>query len=50
MDKASLLPALNLFTLVSVLVVLLVAFALYWRKRENRPPKDGGTPTEDGSV
>lgn len=50
MDKAALLPSLNLFTLVAVLLALVIGFALYWRKRENRAPKDGGTPTEDGSV
>lgn len=44
------LPAgLNLMTLVLVLLVAIGAFALYWRKRENRAPSDGGPPTSDGS-
>lgn len=50
MDKSLLLPSLNIFTLVAVLLALVIGFALYWRKRSNRAPKDGGTPTEDGSV
>ena len=50
MNRSELLPALNMFTLVSVLVVLVVGFAIYWSKRSNRPPKDGGTPTDDGSI
>lgn len=50
MNNAALLPSLNLFTLVAVLVVILVAFGVYWSKRSNRAPKDGGTPTDDGSI
>lgn len=50
MDKETLLPALNMMTLGAVLLVLIIGFAIYWRKRSNRAPKDGGTPTEDGSV
>lgn len=50
MDSAALLPSLNLFTLIAVLAALLIGFALYWRKRSNRAPRDGGPPTEDGSV
>ena len=50
MNRSELLPALNMFTLVSVLIVLVVGFAIYWSKRSNRPPKDGGTPTDDGSI
>lgn len=49
MDRSELLPSLNLFTLITVLLVLVIGFAIYWSKRENRPPKDGGPPTEDGS-
>ncbi|WP_426166892.1 hypothetical protein [Sandarakinorhabdus sp. DWP1-3-1] len=50
MDRASMLPALNLFTLVAVFLAIVIAFAVYWSKRSNRAPKDGGPPTEDGSV
>ena len=50
MDRSELLPALNMFTLLSVLIVLVVGFAIYWSKRSNRAPKDGGTPTDDGSI
>lgn len=50
MDRSTLLPALNMFTLLAVLAVLLIGFAVYWHKRSNRAPKDGGPPTEDGSI
>ncbi|GGI72073.1 hypothetical protein GCM10007973_06330 [Polymorphobacter multimanifer] len=50
MDTGTLLPSLNLFTLVAVFLVLVIGFAIYWSKRSNRAPKDGGPPTEDGSV
>lgn len=50
MDTSTLLPTLNLMTLGLVLLAIIVGFAIYWRKRSNRAPKDGGTPTEDGSV
>ena len=50
MDRSELLPALNMFTLLSVLIVLVVGFAIYWSKRSNRAPQDGGTPTDDGSI
>ncbi len=50
MDTAQLLPALNLFTMLSFLIVVVVGFAIYWRKRSNRAPRDGGTPTDDGSI
>jgi cbb3-type cytochrome oxidase subunit 3 len=50
MDTASLLPSLNLFTLIIVFLAIVISFAIYWSKRKNRAPKDGGTPTEDGSI
>lgn len=50
MDASTLLPTLNMFTLLSVLIFIVVGFAFYWRKRSNRAPKDGGTPTDDGSI
>jgi hypothetical protein len=50
MDKATLLPTLSMFTLGSVLLVLIIGFAIFWSKRSNRAPKDGGTPTDDGSL
>lgn len=50
MDGSTLLPVLNMFTLLSVLFALVIGFAIYWRKRSNRAPKDGGTPTDDGSI
>ncbi|WP_439534168.1 hypothetical protein [Polymorphobacter sp.] len=50
MDGNELLPTLNLFTLVAVFLAIVISFAIYWSKRKNRPPKDGGPPTEDGSV
>ena len=36
MDTASLLPSLNLFTLVAVLLVLIGSFAYFLRRRRNR--------------
>jgi hypothetical protein len=50
MDTATLLPALSMMTLGFALLVIVVGFAIYWRKRSNRAPRDGGTPTDDGSV
>jgi hypothetical protein len=50
MDRAELLPALSMFTLIAVLLALLIGFWFYWRKPSNRAPKDGGPPTKDGSV
>ncbi len=50
MDQSQLLPSLNLFTLGIVLIALVIGFALYWRKKSNRAPRDGGPPTKDGSV
>lgn len=49
MDRTDLLPALSMFTLGAAFVAILVYFAVYWSKRKNRPPKDGGPPTKDGS-
>ncbi len=49
MDRAELLPALSMFTLVGGFIAILVYFAVYWSKRKNRPPSDGGPPTRDGS-
>ena len=50
MDSSTLLPALNMFTLLAFLAFIVIGFAFYWSKRRNRPPKDGGTPTDDGSI
>lgn len=50
MDRAELLPSLSLFTLVIVFLAIVVPFAIYWSKRRNRAPKDGGPPTGDGSI
>ena len=50
MDRTQLLPALNLFTLIAVLLFIVIGFAIYWSKRSNRAPKDGGPPTKDGSI
>lgn len=50
MDRSQLLPMLNMFTLLAVLAALLIGFWLYWRKKSNRAPRDGGPPTDDGSV
>lgn len=50
MDTSTMLPALNMMTLGAVLLALIVGFAIFWSKRSNRSPKDGGTPTDDGSV
>lgn len=50
MNKVALLPVLNLFTLGAALLFIVIGFAIYWRKRTNRAPRDGGTPTDDGSV
>lgn len=50
MNLAALLPYLSIFTLGAFLIAIVVGFAFYWRNRANRAPKDGGTPTEDGSV
>lgn len=50
MNLSALLPFLSLFTLGAFLIAIVVGFAFYWRNRANRAPKDGGTPTEDGSV
>ncbi|MBV9077160.1 MAG: LPXTG cell wall anchor domain-containing protein [Methylobacteriaceae bacterium] len=36
MDNATLLPSLNLFTLIAVLVLLVLSFAYFLRKRRNR--------------
>jgi LPXTG-motif cell wall-anchored protein len=36
MDSATLLPSLNLFTLVAVLVILVLAFLYFLRRRRNR--------------
>jgi LPXTG-motif cell wall-anchored protein len=36
MDQAELLPSLNLMTLIGVVVVALIAFLLFMRKRSNR--------------
>lgn len=36
MDRAELLPSLNLMTLIGVLVVALIALVLFMRKRSNR--------------
>jgi len=35
------LPANNLFILISGLVILLVSFAMFMRKRRNRHPMEG---------
>lgn len=40
MLNSELLPALNLFTLVAVVVVLAISLALFLRKRSNRHPMD----------
>jgi hypothetical protein len=50
MDRTELLPILSMFTLGSVFIALLVYIAIYWSNRNNRPPKDGGPPTRDGST
>lgn len=50
MDTSTMLPSLNLFTLVAAFLAIVIGFAIYWRKRSNRAPKDGGTPTDDGSI
>ena len=50
MDTATLLPALSMSTLGLTLLAIVIGFAIYWRKRSNRAPIDGGTPTDDGSV
>lgn len=50
MNLAALVPFLGIFTLGAFLIAILVAFAFYWRHRSNRAPKDGGTPTKDGSI
>ncbi len=50
MDTTTLLPALSMMTLGSTLLVIVIGFAIYWRKRSNRAPRDGGAPTDDGSV
>lgn len=50
MNTATLVPYLGIFTLVAFLLAILVSFGFYWRHRSNRAPKDGGTPTEDGSI
>lgn len=36
MDSAAILPSLNLFTLVAVLVILIGSFVYFLRKRKNR--------------
>ena len=36
MDSATLLPSLNLFTLVAVLVILIGGFMYFLRRRKNR--------------
>ena len=50
MTRNDLLPLLNMGTLIIFLLVIVVGFAFYWSKKKNRAPKDGGTPTEDGSI
>lgn len=40
MNSSALLPALNLFTLVAIAVVLIGAFIWYMRKPSNRHPMD----------
>lgn len=50
MDRSQLLPSLNLLTLGIVFLALVIGLALYWRKKSNRAPRDGGPPTKDGSV
>jgi LPXTG-motif cell wall-anchored protein len=36
MDRSELLPSLNLMTLIGVLLIAIVAFLLFMRKRSNR--------------
>lgn len=50
MTTAALIPFLGIFTLGAFLIAILVGFAFYWRHKSNRAPKDGGTPTKDGSI
>jgi hypothetical protein len=50
MNTATLLPALSMTTLGLALLVIVVGFAIFWSKRSNRAPRDGGTPTDGGSV
>jgi hypothetical protein len=50
LNITELLPTLSIFTLLAFLAFIGIGFAIYWRKRANRSPKDGGTPTDDGSV
>jgi hypothetical protein len=50
MDTATLLPTLSMATLGITLLVIVVGFAFFWSKRSNRAPRDGGTPTDDGSI
>lgn len=42
MDRAELLPSLNLMTLIAVVLVALIGLLLFLRKRANRHvPRDG---------
>lgn len=50
MNRSELLPMLSMFTLLAVLAFIVIGGLLYWRKRSNRPPRDGGPPTSDGSA
>lgn len=50
MERSQLLPFLSMSTLIIALLAIVIGFGIYWSKRSNRPPRDGGTPTEDGSV
>jgi preprotein translocase subunit SecG len=50
MNTAALLPSLSMFTLLVVFLVLVIGFGIFWSKRANRAPKDGGPPTKDGSI
>lgn len=47
MDVNELLPALNLFTLLAVLAIAVLAFVLFQRKRSNR---HGMKDSPDGAI
>lgn len=47
MDTNELLPALNLFTLIGVLAIVVIAFLLFQRKRSNR---HGMKDSPDGAI
>lgn len=47
MDTNELLPALNLFTLLAVLAIAVLAFVLFQRKRSNR---HGMKDSPDGAI